>query len=102
MHALYGACDPRWRSWFDAPEWVIGCYAAMRPRIEAERELAMFGALLAAGNRALEDQSQSEYLDRLRRTAEGDHDPGRVRPRVKPTRSFLAEMQAAAKRAGGG
>lgn len=62
----------------DVPARWFNAYSRMRPRIEAERALAAV-SMIAAGNGLMERSDQQQYLNDLRRDANG----GRM-PRAQP------------------
>jgi hypothetical protein len=61
-------------------------YLVMLPRLEAERQLDLIQAALAAGGQMLEDRARSELLAQLERRAEGQQ---RRRRREKPDMTKL-------------
>jgi hypothetical protein len=71
---LYGQAPHPSGDWFEVPPAILGAYAQMQPRIEAERALQRIGEM-GAGSGAMPEADQRTQLANLRRAARGHAEP---------------------------
>lgn len=92
---MYGPADPKWGSWLDVPEWLLGCYETMHRRIQAEQTQQLMNAMLATNNRVLGDTERRSFMRELAATLAGEVQKRRA---PKATAAFLRELRGVALR----